>query len=581
MMLLIMLIVPLLISCQSLSWKRKGYDVEFTGMEAKKTMKDLESLSEAWQYRFDTDIDASRLSSMFRGDTHNMTRYLHANGYCEAEVTSRVETGGARPKLIFEISNTNLYRVRDVTIRQLDEIKIAMVGWTNTLTGTVVNFAAIDQAGRQLVRNLKNNGYPYASMVDRTVTIEHEHRVVDVIFDVRAGTPAVMGTHHVQGLRRVETRFVDRKVNWKPGDTYHQNTMDAFSRSLTDSALFSFVDISGPPAASTSEVYDVNIKLQERRRRTIGLGIGYQSDLGPEATVTWQHRNLFGMGERFEIDAKYSEDLWLGSAILTFPDVFHSENDLDLGVDISEEDSDAYDVRYQKVYGKLHQRIISDLFLHYGPAFRNSTVTQLETNENYIHASFPIIATWSTRDDALNPTKGGALTAYAEPFYDLTDHYYFTKALVTPAVYIPLVKEQLSLGMRLTLGSIFGTSAANVPADLRYYAGGGQSIRGYQYQSVGPRENGKLVGGKSLVESSVELRWRFSKSMGVVAFLDGGSSYEPEITDFSESYQWGAGMGFRYFTGVGPIRIDFGVPVNPRDDIDDNFEFYISIGQAF
>jgi len=572
----------LLVSCQSLPWNRNGYDVEFSGINNKAELRNLRALSEAWQYRSDPEIDVSRLDNLFRGDTFMMTRYLQANGRSGAFVSSSVDTNGRRPRITFTVEGTNIYLVRDIQLSIVDGVNVSVLGWTNTLSGQRADFAAIDQTARTLVRTLRNSGHPFASVENRSALVDHDNQAVDLVFELRAGMPAVMGTNHVEGLRRVDRNFVERRINWKPGEPFRQDTLDEFSQRLTGSSLFSFVDISGSPAAATSGVFDVNVKLQERRRRTIGLGIGYQSDLGPEGTVFWQHRNLFGMGERVEVDARYSEDLWVGSIVLTLPDIFHSSNDLDLGVRVSEEDSDAYDTRYQSVFGTLHHRIHRDLTLLYGPALRNSTVTQREIENDYLQASFPAHVIWNKRDNNLDPMRGYAVNVFAEPYYDINDAVTFTKALVTPAVFIPIVPEILSLGARVTVGTIFGTSAANVPADLRFYSGGGQSIRGYEYQSVGPRdEEGRLIGGKSLVESSFELRWRFTKSLGLVAFLDGGTSYEPEFSDFSESYQWGAGLGFRYFTGVGPIRLDFGVPVNPRDDIDNDFEFYISIGQAF
>ncbi len=570
-----------LVSCQSLPWRHSGYDVKIVGMKDKDTVADLKALSEAWQYRRDPDIEVSRLGTMFRGDAFNMTRYLRANGFCDANVTSSVTTNGKRSAIVFTIQGTNLYHIRDVRISIVDGLDVSKLNWTNTMSGKSADFATIEVAGRSMVRALKNAGYPYAVMQNKSATVDHENRTVDVDYELAARHAAVLGGYNISGLRRVKPEFVARKINWKPGDTYRQDTINSLSRKLTGSSLFSFIDISGPPVAATSSVYDVNIRLQERKRRTIGLGVGYQSDLGPEITFFWQHRNLFGMGEKFEIDAKYSADLWLGTAIFTLPDVFHTDNSLDLGVKFSEEDSDAYDVRYQALYAKLHHRIKDDWRLEYGPAVRDSEVTQREIEENYLHVSFPVAVSWDKRDDDLNPMKGMAVNASAEPFYDLEENGSFTKALLTPMVYIPITGDTLSLGARLTLGSIYGASSENVPADLRFYAGGGQSIRGYEYQSVGPREDGQLIGGKSLVETSFELRWQFGKNLGLVAFLDGGSAYEPEFSDFSESYQWGTGLGFRYFTGVGPIRVDVGVPVNPRDGIDHNFEFYISIGQAF
>jgi len=121
----------------------------------------------------------------------------------------------------------------------------------------------------------------------------------------------------------------------------------------------------------------------------------------------------------------------------------------------------------------------------------------------------------------------------------------------------------------------------DVPADERFYAGGGGSIRGYSYQSVGPLSGGDPVGGRSLLELSTELRLRLGERFGFVGFLDGGSAFGAAFPDFDEELLWGTGLGFRYFTAVGPLRLDFAVPLDRRHGIDDAFQVYISLGQAF
>lgn len=577
--LLVMLGLPLFTACTSLPWRSQHYEVALTGIEDKPLRNHLLALSEAWQNRHDTTVDTTTLTRTFRADAFNMERYLHAQGYSAARVSVQSNTNRNRPVLEFTITNTNRYTIRDVSVEIAGEPGVEITGWTNTLSDQPVVFSAINASGLHLLRSRRNAGFPHARFEDKTLFVDHSNHTARVVFTVSDGQPSVMGGHTVTGLKRVDQEFVARRVNWKPGQPYEQDRMEAFTRRLTESGLFSFVDISNPNP--TSSVYDVAIRLQERRRRTIGVGVGYQSDTGAETSLSWQHRNLFGMGERLELDATYGEEIWLGSAVITLPDIFHSGNDLSLGIDVADEKSDAYDVLYEKVFARILHRAGRYWTFFYGPSLRYSTVEQLQEEENYFQVSLPVSALLNKRDNALDPSSGYALSASTEPFYDLDSSDTFIKSLATPAVYIPITRESLTLGARITVGSITGTSFDNVPADQRFYAGGGQSIRGYAYQSVGPRTDNQPIGGLSLVESSLELRWRLSTQLGFVIFLDGGSAYEPEISDFSESYQWGAGLGFRYFTSVGPIRIDVGAPVNPRDDIDNDVEFYISIGQAF
>jgi translocation and assembly module TamA len=139
----------------------------------------------------------------------------------------------------------------------------------------------------------------------------------------------------------------------------------------------------------------------------------------------------------------------------------------------------------------------------------------------------------------------------------------------------------VTLAGQIGVGSILGGSLFSLPADERFYAGGGRSVRGYPYKTISPLRDGHPIGGRSMLELSFELRWKFAENMGMVGFLDGGSAFESSYPDFGEDLLWGAGTGFRYFTPIGPLRVDVGFPLNRRDHLDDSFELYISIGQAF
>ena len=126
-----------------------------------------------------------------------------------------------------------------------------------------------------------------------------------------------------------------------------------------------------------------------------------------------------------------------------------------------------------------------------------------------------------------------------------------------------------------------GESTEDLPANKRFYAGGGGSVRGYEFQTVGPLDDDDdPLGGRSLVEVSAEVRTRVTDEIGLVPFVDGGTVFDTAYPDFDETLRWAAGIGLRYFTAVGPVRVDFAFPLNGRDD-DDAFQFYVSFGQAF
>ena len=136
------------------------------------------------------------------------------------------------------------------------------------------------------------------------------------------------------------------------------------------------------------------------------------------------------------------------------------------------------------------------------------------------------------------------------------------------------------LAARGSVGSIVGGDVEDIPATRRFFLGGGGSIRGYEYRTVGPRENGEVVGGLSFVEASFELRYRLTDTIGIVPFVDVGAAFDHPLPDFSEEFRVGAGLGLRYHTPLGPLRFDVAVPLN-RKDGDPSFAFYVGLGQAF
>jgi translocation and assembly module TamA len=134
---------------------------------------------------------------------------------------------------------------------------------------------------------------------------------------------------------------------------------------------------------------------------------------------------------------------------------------------------------------------------------------------------------------------------------------------------------------RAKVGSIVGASTDRIPANLRLYAGGGGSVRGYAFQSVGPLDqNNDPLGGRSVIELAMEMRVRITDDIALVPFIDAGNVYDDSWPDLSEGLLWAAGLGVRYHTDIGPLRLDVATPINGRPS-DDLFQFYVSLGQAF
>jgi translocation and assembly module TamA len=253
-----------------------------------------------------------------------------------------------------------------------------------------------------------------------------------------------------------------------------------------------------------------------------------------------------------------------------------------LDLEASQETPDAYDADKLQVKGMILRDFSTRLQGGIGIGSKYSLIEQLSVTERYHYFFFPLQAIYDSSNDRLNPVSGEQLFGRTSFFEDTLAGQSFLKTQFEGRHYYLLWDRYgLSSGLRLTLGSIDGAAVDAVPADERFYAGGGGSIRGYEYQSVGPQVNGVPAGGDKMLEFSTELRLQPGKRLGYVAFVDGGTVYNELFDSESGGLSYGAGFGVRWFTTIGPLRVDFAYPLNPEANQVERLQFYISLGQAF
>jgi translocation and assembly module TamA len=269
------------------------------------------------------------------------------------------------------------------------------------------------------------------------------------------------------------------------------------------------------------------------------------------------------------------------------PDFLRKSQTLILQSEIAQSETDAYDVTSLSASAQLSRPLAKNLTGALGIAYALKRVDDDGLNsgeETFSLVSFPSFLEHSTRDNTLDPTKGHVLRLDVEPYVEtLNTGNVFLKTQGTARFYhqhstIPL---KPTWALRGTVGSITGSSRSDLPADERFYSGGGGSVRGYGYQLLGPLTNGTPDGGRSLVEFSAELRLRASESVGIVPFVDAGNVYNEPYPEFDGDLYYAAGLGLRYYTGFGPFRFDVALPLDKRDGVDDSFQIYLSFGQSF
>jgi translocation and assembly module TamA len=449
---------------------------------------------------------------------------------------------------------------------------------------------AIINAGDALLAQARSRGYPFASL-DRDAVVDHAARSMELTLTLDPGERANFGQIAVAGLDRVDRRTVVRRAPFERGDRYDPERLEDFRREVSALDVFSSVRVETGPALDAEGQVPVTVTVVERPRRFFGFGADYATTEGFGIRAHWGHRNLFGGAESVRLDAGISRlgensvDQLNYNLGITFrkPDIFVARQDFVASASLVEEHFDAYDRSAALAQFGIERSLSEKLDVGAALSFEYSDVTDQDGTNTYTLVGLPVFARYDNTDDLLDPTEGLRLDArfwpYPAALGSSTDIY--ISKVVASTYYDFETDGRAILAGRLAVGALFGSETNDVPADKRFYAGGGGSIRGYAFQSVGPLDaNNEPLGGRSLFEASVELRYRITPTIGVVGFLDTGSAFDASLPDFSEDLQYAAGIGGRYFTGFGPIRVDFAFPLNPREE-DDAFAFYISLGQAF
>lgn len=444
---------------------------------------------------------------------------------------------------------------------------------------------AVVEAGQYILKYYQSNGYPFPQIANREVVADFKTNSVKVQFNVAPGRQARFGETRIKGLDRLEPRYVYELLPWKKGEPYDIRSIDKARRTLFDTNLFSLVEFNNPGEVDAQGSLPITVQLKERAPRTIRLGVEYTTDYGPGVNGSWTHRNLFGMAERLTAGAVFNSKIRTAFAQFNKP-MFLAKNNTFVGQSaFNDETTDAYDARSIDTSTILKRKFTSTFWAGGGLGFRYGRAKQETGNQysTYHLAYIPFTATQDTRKDLLNPTQGYELSLTLAPYQDVgnSDLRFFRYLLSGSTYYNFNSGDKIVGAVRATFGQNFGVSHDDMPADLRFYAGGGGSVRGYAYQLAGPLQGDVPLGGLSVLTFSLELRFKVTDTIGLVPFLDGGTAFLNTTPDFSrQDLLYGAGLGIRYYTAIGPIRLDVAVPLKKRP-VDDSFQLYVSIGQSF
>lgn len=462
------------------------------------------------------------------------------------------------------------------------------------LPGGNASSRAVLKAETDIVLRLKEEGRPLAEVTGREIVADHDTATLDVTLDVAAGPVAGYGPTTVTGTETMDSDFTAYVAGLKEGKTYSPREIEEARERLLALGVFSSVNFKEAETLDPNGQIPIEVQVSERKLRYYGVGATYSTTEGLGVEGYWGHRNLFGRGETLRIEGsvgRIGEEKVSEFGKLNYTAAILFEKPAVLGPDSKffsrfravSENPDAYSRSSAEIAAGISYQLTRQQSVSVEAAL------EYEDVEDYFHpdgqrhliASLPTQYVFDNRDNKLDPKRGFRALAFVEPAHDFLTGATFVKVRGELSAYRAIDDSQrFVLAGRAAAGSIVGASLDQIPADRRFYVGGGGSVRGYNYQGIGPKDpDDNPIGGRSYVELSGELRVQVTDTIGIVPFIDAGALSEEEFLQTAR-FKVGAGVGLRYLTPFGPLRLDAAVPLN-RDPGDPSFAIYAGIGQAF
>ncbi len=457
--------------------------------------------------------------------------------------------------------------------------------------------ASVLGAGAALLTALREDGYALAQVDPPLAVLVPSEHALDVTFHVTPGPRVNLGPISLSGLGEVNPRFIRRQLLIHQGQLYQPSKIEAARQDLASIAVFSGVTVRAAPALDAHGELPLTFDFAERPRHAVTFTVAYSTDLGGSVGATWSHRDLFGNAEQLNLSASLTgvggtAVTGVGydvTAQLIKPDFLRRDQQIEFDLGTIKQSLQAYDQTAVSAGTTLTRKLSKQWTISVGLTAEEEQIIQEGTTRDYTLLAVPLTAKFDSTglsnplDDA---THGIRATLGAAPTSSLGNGADFVILQGTASTYFDFADlgwgraGRSVLAVRGLVASAQGASQFDLPPDQRFYAGGSSTVRGFRYQSVGPLfSNDNPEGGAAVDAATIELRQRVWGNIGAAVFLD-AAQVNASSAPFQGTLREGVGAGLRYYTPIGPVRVDFAVPVNAPPG-GDSFELYLGLGQAF
>lgn len=555
--------------------------------------KELEESLKNFQQKLSTREITNKSSNHYLNyiieqDRLLLIKFLKSEGYYQAEIKSVFDNKNYNAK--FSVSAGTQYKFGKINIitktdnNEVLEIKIPDIQKLQAKTNQAALIAKVEK-DESLIDNFveKHNCFFKHSTTHQAILNEATQKI-DIQYIISYNYKATYGDIEIQGLKTIDENYLLKLLPIKKGQCFKNSLIYKSVADLRSSNLLDKINVILPenPHADTS--VPIKYIVTEKPHHTLKIGANYSTDIGLGINTGWENRNIFTHGEKLSTNLLWSKIEKKIDVNFEKPFFLRDDQKLELSTIIKQEDTDAYYTKGASLSATIERKYSNKWVGGIGTKYSFEKTKDQDSDDKNMLLSVPIFISQDKRNNILDPKKGWTINLKTSPAFDTMDvRTSFIKNYISGTYYKPVLSSNKSiLALRATFGTILGTSSNSVPATERFYAGGAGSIRGYGYQLVGPLDNNNgPLGGKSLVELSSELRFRIKDDYGIVPFIDCGNAFASKTPNSKGNLLCGSGIGFRYYTLFGPLRIDVAVPLNKRKGIDSAYQLYFSIGQSF
>lgn len=525
-----------------------------------------------------------------------LTQALYANGYYGGTVRVLVDGREAAQIPPFDVPRS----IRTIQISvapgkpfRFGTAKIAPVNAGANLPrgfkrGEIAKSGLIQQAADAAVAGWRDAGHAKATLSSQQITANHAKAELSASLVVAPGPKVTFGTLRRTTPSAVRAERVAKIAGFPEGKAFSPQQLDTVAQRLRRTGAFSSVTLTEAKTLHSGNVLDVDLALADEKPRRFGFGAELSSFEGLSLSGFWMHRNFLGGAERFRVDGEISDigaklegiDYKLGVR-LEQPATFGPDTSAFGLANLAYEEEPGYTSRGANL-GAGIKRIFSDTFeADFGAAISYSETHDYRGDRRFFLFTLPATLTWDRRDNKLDAKAGTYLKAQVTPFISLDTGKAGGRFLADGRAYRAFGQDdRFVVAGRAQIGSVIAGSAADVPPDFLFYSGGGGTVRGQPYKSLGlPVGNNAITGGQSFVSLSAELRAGITDKIGVVGFIDAGHIAAGSFLGEQGRWHAGAGLGLRYKTSIGPLRVDIAGPIS--GDTGDGVQLYLGIGQAF